>query len=165
MLELKNTEPEAESIIDAAKEKAAKIISESEIMKGIQRKAEELKAEFVSEYKSSNKSLFLTNYEEIKKIIGSDSLYAIMNKNRKWGVIDFSGKIITDFKYDDITGISAGDYELIMVYKDGKHGFVTLDGKEIIPPEYECPSAFFGGKAEVTKNGERFFINIKNERI
>lgn len=152
MSKLKNIEKDKE-----------RIIFESEIMRAIQRKSQELKTELLSDV--PKKALFLSNYEETKRISGSDRFYAIKNKNHKWGVIDSFGKIITDFKYDDITGISDGDYELIMVYKDNKHGFVTFDGCEIIPPEYECVSAFFGGKAEVTKNGERFCINIKNERI
>lgn len=165
MLDLENARVEAKTIIENAEKEAQKIVSESEIMKAIQEKAKELKTELVQKGSILNNSLSLTNYIETKKVMGSSNLWAIMGENRKWGVIDSNGHILTDYKYDDITGISDGDYELIMIYKDGKHGFADMSGDEIIPPEYDCQSAFYGGKAEVTKNGETYYINIKNERV
>jgi len=64
----------------------------------------------------------------------------IQNKDRtKWGLIDFSGKIILPFEFDNV------DYEswslekngYAVVEKNGKKGLVNTDGKLVIPCSYE----------------------------
>lgn len=76
----------------------------------------------------------------------SDEGLALINKDGKWGLMDESGKIITDCMYDEVEGFAEGYYQVI---KDGKAGFVDKKGKEIIPCNFYATFAFKDGFAKV----------------
>lgn len=83
--------------------------------------------------------------------------FAIVKKGG-WGVINKQEEVILDFEYERIDMFSryledsSQEYSGFTVYKDGKSGFVGLDGQSIIPCEWEecIPSCDFiycrGGK-------------------
>jgi hypothetical protein len=56
------------------------------------------------------------------------------NRNRKLGLLDANGKLMTSFIYDEIETI---DYGFYRVRIDTKYGVLNKDGKEITPVKYD----------------------------
>ncbi|GAA4070760.1 hypothetical protein GCM10022389_14980 [Flavobacterium cheonanense] len=56
------------------------------------------------------------------------------NRNRKVGLLDANGKLMTSFIYDEIETI---DYGFYRVRIDSKYGVLNKDGKEITPVKYD----------------------------
>ena len=82
---------------------------------------------------------------------------------------DLQGKEIATFEreYDDFTYYNDG-YGLVML--DGKVGLVTVDGKEIIPPEYDNLGNYDdrildSGYICAEKDGKFGFLNAKGEVV
>lgn len=69
----------------------------------------------------------------------------------------------------DLKGYSAVDIltedGVIAVCKDGKWGFVDVNGEEIIKPEYEAARSFSNGLAAVCKDGKWGFIDMDNNLV
>ena len=87
----------------------------------------------------------------------------IVEKNGKKGLVDNSGKKITDCKYDELyfTWSSSGDY--FTATKGGKKGALNSKGIEIIPCEYDeiyKHDALFNAK----KGDKTEYISIKKNK-
>jgi hypothetical protein len=86
--------------------------------------------------------------------------YAAVEKGDKYGLIDKTGKMVLDAKYDWLGKYSEG---LIPAKKDTLYGFINLKGAWVIKPEYNYAEAFHQGLAAVSKGpyGEEHwgFIN------
>ena len=90
----------------------------------------------------------------------------------KYGLIDFSGKIITKAIYEEISSVRYKEGE-ILVKKDGKYGVINNKGIELIPTEYdeiEADKYYRDGNysesgyivKKTTNNGYRYgYINSK----
>ncbi len=97
-------------------------------------------------------------------------------ENDKFGLIDLSGNIITDAKYDDIEGLISKEGELL-VKKDDKFGVINNRGKELIKIKYdyiagdEYYRADDGYKSsgyiigEKKDNGYRYGYMNKNQKL
>ena len=72
----------------------------------------------------------------------------IVEKNGKKGLIDNSGKKITDCKYDELYSLHTGRGGYFVVTKDGKKGILNDKGIEIIPCEYD----------EIYKHNALFYV-------
>lgn len=91
---------------------------------------------------AKNEEIF-TQYEKVMAIslngIASDIPYEksvlIYQKNGKYGLINFEGKVIVKEKYDEIQGLTYKEGEFL-VKKDDKYGVINLKGAQIIKPEY-----------------------------
>lgn len=79
-----------------------------------------------------------------------------------FGFIDKSGKMLTEFVYDDADDMRAG---VARVRKGTKLGLVNPQGQEIVKPAYSDIGVFNEGKAVVGQNGIYGFINDKGEEI
>jgi len=85
----------------------------------------------------------LTEYENISaientdgKIVWYEDNLLKFQKNGKFGLIDFEGKIIIEPEYDNIYALD-GIEKSIIIEKDGKKGLVNTSlGEIIIPAEY-----------------------------
>ena len=96
--------------------------------------------------------------------------YAVVKSQGKWGMIDRDGHVTVPFAYDQIplSGFCADDR--YGVVKNGKFGYVTLDGTEAIPCRFDipfgkCDSEFREGVAPVSLHGRVFFINPAGEEV
>lgn len=69
----------------------------------------------------------------------------LVKKNDKFGIIDTSNKVIMPFtnKYAVVESISEGMAPVMS--KSGKWGFINIDGKEVVTPEYDYTNGHFGG--------------------
>lgn len=93
---------------------------------------------------NSNKEQILTEYESVEPIklknIASDLTYekSVLKykKDDKYGIINFSGKELTQPIYKQIDSISYKEGELL-VKKDGKYGVININGNILVKPEYD----------------------------
>ncbi len=75
-------------------------------------------------------------FDGLTKVTMSDSIIAVI-KDGKWGFMTETGRIITTPKYQSInTDSEIGKYGCI-VKLNGKKGVVNIEGKEVIPTEYD----------------------------
>ena len=92
--------------------------------------------------------------------------YAIAKKNGKFGCIDTNGKAVIPFEHD---GIALPDKGLIRLKKgtrsSGRWGLYTLDGKVILPQEYQLIDEFHDGEALIIKDRKYGLIDRKGNII
>jgi hypothetical protein len=74
--------------------------------------------------------------------------YVAIDKNDKYGLMDKTGKMVLDAKFDWLGKYSEG---LIPAKKDTLYGFIDLKGNWVIKPEYNSAEAFYHGLAAVSK--------------
>ena len=92
---------------------------------------------------SKNKELF-TNYDQIYGLENYDENNNLwyennvlkVEKDGKYGLIDFNGKEILNCSYDDIYTLKGTENSIITV-KDEKKGLVNDSGKELVKTAYE----------------------------
>ena len=83
--------------------------------------------------------------------------------NSKSALINEKGEYLTEFIYDDIYGGSEeGFFE---VRKDGKHGHIDLNGKEIVPCIYDDGSYFSEGVAPEQLGNKWGVIDFRNAPV
>lgn len=68
---------------------------------------------------------------------------------------------VEPFFCDGLILVGGGDNEVTM----GKYGYADKSGKIVIPYQYDYASHFNKGKAEVSKDGRTFYIDIKGKEI
>lgn len=84
--------------------------------------------------KDYNKVEAIDNYDSKQNIWFEDNLLRV-EKDGKYGLVDFEGKVILQCEYDSIQSLK-GVTENIVVEKDGKVGLVNAKGQTIIKTEY-----------------------------
>lgn len=92
---------------------------------------------------SQNQEIF-TEYANIEAISNKDESNTIwyegnalkIQKEGKYGLINFEGKTLLQPEYEEITSIK-GIENAIKVKKDGKYGIVGNDGKIVVEPKYK----------------------------
>ena len=76
----------------------------------------------------------------------------------KYGLINFKGEEITEFKYDFIDEFS---YDVAIVKMDGKFGLINFKGVEITPIIYDSISTIkFKSGAKAVLNGIEGWITL-----
>ncbi|MFK8102796.1 MAG: WG repeat-containing protein [Saprospiraceae bacterium] len=107
-----------------------------------------------------------TNYVDKKN--PSLGLVAVKNIIGEWGYISVKeGNVITkiDFKYE-IAWPHSEKEELAYVKRNGKCGFINLQGEEVIPLKYAAAASFQEGLAMVKKGDRNYaFINAKGTEV
>lgn len=90
---------------------------------------------------------------------------AVVEKDRKYGYINASGKLIIPLtgEYDSVSGFRGG---LATVRKNGKEGLINTSGKLIVPCIYDVIAPFTeDGMATVVKDGKFGFMNTSGELV
>ena len=95
--------------------------------------------------------------------IADKNMLMLLRKDGKWGVVENSGKQVTDFKYEDMDG--RYNFGRLMVKYGRLYGYIDRKGREIIPFQFEKATPFWKGKAIVRKCEKLFAINIKGEEV
>lgn len=106
------------------------------------------------------KSIFTCEFDEVKR----DEIYCNfirIRKNGKWGCYHWDKRQwIIPAQYDEI-GEFSSDMDLVGASKDGKWGYITLKGQEVIPLKYDYVTPFSEEKAIVFKDGRLEVIDRK----
>ncbi len=114
---------------------------------------------------SKNKTIFtgydniyaIENYDENHNLCYEDGALKV-EKNKKYGLIDFSGKEILACNYDDIYALQ-GTPNSIIIVKDNKKGVVNTSGKVLAESEYdEITSLGKDTKMYIVKKEEKYGI-------
>jgi WG containing repeat len=80
-----------------------------------------------------------------------------------YGYINKSGKEVVPVKYE---GAYLSQIDFVKVSLNKKWGLIDLEGNIVLAVIYEKIDNFSeNGKAEVTLNGETFYVNKKGERV
>lgn len=79
-----------------------------------------------------------------------------LKKNGFWGFIDYTGKEMIPFKFEQVSKFSDG---LAWFKESDKYGYIDKSGKIIIAATYDKPGLFEDGVAYVTLNGKSVKIN------
>jgi len=90
-----------------------------------------------------NEEIF-TNYEKVEAIANKDENNNLwyednvlrVKKDGKYGIINLSGKELTNIEYDEIIAMD-GIRNSLKVKKDGKYGVIDNEGKELILTQYK----------------------------
>ena len=86
-----------------------------------------------------------------------------MQEGTKYGLIDSKGKVLVDFKYQEITPVYEG---LCWAKKDGKWGLVSSGGKELTDFIYEGGNnADAGGYASAVKDKKMGLLDKNGKTV
>ncbi len=126
----------------------------------------------------TGKEVIPCDYEYLNKLSYNNSNF-LARKNKMFGLIDNSGQIIVDFKYDFLGASGNDQYLLINQFGQvrnsraygGKFGLINMKGNTIIPCEYKSMDAelsdsviiceTFDGKAKIYDLTQNRFIEIE----
>lgn len=100
----------------------------------------------------------LENYDENHNLWYEDNVL-LVQKDGKYGLIDFSGKKVLDVKYDKIETLK-GTKNSLITEKDNKKGLVNCSGQEMVANEYdEITSLGQDTKAYIVKQDGKYGVN------
>ncbi len=115
---------------------------------------------------------FKNIYDEISEFTKNELI--AVKKNRKWGVVNRDGELLTPLKYDNIREF---DDEFVLVniddttsdsnynsYWRGKWGLLNKNGEEITPIKYSRIEKF-GFESRISSDDEFIFINIDDGKL
>ncbi|MBQ2541326.1 MAG: WG repeat-containing protein, partial [Paludibacteraceae bacterium] len=111
------------------------------------------------------KGNFLIDYQKKSLSNLGEGRVAFYNSSTsKYGVWDKNGNEIISAKYDDIEPFTCG---LALVEKNGKGGFISPKGEEVIPCRYASSGFFYDDVAWVRKSSDSRWeiINKKGETL
>jgi len=101
-------------------------------------------------------------YKEIKAI-GEDYKegYITINNENKYGVIDFTGKVILDNKYEDVT--VCGDKKYV-VKDSGVYKIISLDGETLIDTGFDEVKSINGDNI-IIKKGSNYGVITSSKEV
>ncbi|MCB9267858.1 MAG: WG repeat-containing protein [Lewinellaceae bacterium] len=115
-------------------------------------------------------------YQKVKGIFHGDS-YAVQSESTKlWAMFNEERKQITGFNYEDfIKPQKVGDLYLCKIKRNGKYGYIDVEGRERVAPKYdELSDYFFDGYGFLARKylalaregkSNRFFIDPYGEFV
>ncbi len=98
-------------------------------------------------------------------IMEYDESHMIIMENERYYVVDIQSQQKTTAGYDYL--LLANEDDLVVALQDNKYGYITKDGKTVIPFKYEYATPFYDGIAAVneTEEGDVLYINTKGEYV
>ncbi|MBK8521424.1 MAG: WG repeat-containing protein [Chitinophagaceae bacterium] len=80
------------------------------------------------------------------------------SQDGKWGLLDNTGKALTDFMYDGALSFKNG-YAVVML--DDKYGLINKAGKLVVPAEYKSLGSIYKNTMLGIRAAETVFYNLK----
>ena len=104
--------------------------------------------EYKTEIINSKNEKILTKYEHVEPIIFKDATTEVpyeksvlmYKENNKYGIIDFTGKKITNAIYDSIESLLYKE-GCLLVKKENKYGVINIKGKQMVETKYDSITA------------------------
>lgn len=108
-----------------------------------------------------NTDVLKTGFDSIKQILSSQENAVIFSKSGKYGIMNLSGKILIDAKYDSLEETKVG---MFIAKKSDKYGIIDINEVEKIPFEYNSIS--YNEKADIyIAEDSNFNSNILNNNL
>ena len=118
---------------------------------------------------NEGKEIF-TEYEEVEAIALKNLITEVpyeksvlkYKKDGKYGLIDYTGKVITKPIYEEIDNLLYKEGELL-VKQDGKYGVINIKGVTLLKPEYDSIACdgYYNNDSKYGKDG--YIVSIKTD--
>ena len=113
--------------------------------------------------KNGNKLFELPDRDMIVDEFEDEDIAFVMEKGGLYAVMNNKGDFLTDFIYNGIYGGS--EEGLFEAERNGKHGHIDINGKEIIPCMYDEGSYFSEGVVAECLNGKWGMVDYFNNTV
>ena len=118
---------------------------------------------------NEGKEIF-TEYEEVEAIALKNLITEVpyeksvlkYKKDGKYGLIDYTGKVITKPIYEEIDNLLYKEGELL-VKQDGKYGVINIKGVTLLKPEYDSIACdgYYNNDSKYGKDG--YIVSVKTD--
>jgi hypothetical protein len=93
-------------------------------------------------------------YQGLERTFNFKEGMVSMGQNRKYGFLDTSGKVVVNFKYDNVEPFDNGIAKVWVGWKYA--GYINKNGNEIIPPDFEAMD-----QANLRRYHDKYIIGSK----
>mgnify|MGYP004515233023 CR=1 FL=1 len=109
----------------------------------------------------ANEDVLTKGFDSIKQVLEKQENAVVFVKSNKYGVMNLSGEVLIEAKYDDLKETKTG---LFIAKKDDKYGIIDIQNQEKLPFEYT--SIVYNKKANiyVTEDSD-FNSNVLNAEL
>ena len=104
----------------------------------------------------------VTPFEFTKTRKPTNGLFWVQKK-KKWGCIDKTGKVRIPFLYDEANGFTAENRTAVSI--NGKFGHIYKSGKIRTPLKYDCASYFQNGRSLVRIKDKYGYIDVNDKLV
>lgn len=109
----------------------------------------------------NNKPIFKKWYDEVRTS-SLNSEYFIVKENGRYGVIDRNEKVIVPITYLEFGESHYSDGSYLARNKDGKYGFMLLDGRVTLPFNYDNVKKGYYNNIISIQNGKCGLVRVNN---
>lgn len=109
----------------------------------------------------NNVPLFKTWYDHLKAPSNGRNFYIVKNENR-YGVIDESEKAVIPMEYLEFADYPFSDGSYLAKNKDGKYGFILIDGRITLPFEYDNLTKTYNNNIVSVQNGKCGLVQVNS---
>lgn len=111
---------------------------------------------------NNNVIVSFENNNTIERIISNPKQF-IVSQSNKYGIIDYTGKVLVPPMYD--TFVQNTTKNFYVVSRDEKYGFIDSLGKIIAPLIYDYAAGLWGGLAIVKRNNKYGAIDSSGKEV
>ncbi len=109
----------------------------------------------------NNKPIFKKWYDELR-VSAMNSEYFIVKENGRYGVIDRNEKVIVPVTYLEFSESHYSDGSYLARNKDGKYGFMLIDGRVTLPFNYDNVRKGYYNNIISIQNGKCGLVRVNN---
>jgi hypothetical protein len=109
----------------------------------------------------NNIPLFKTWYDYLKAPSNGRNFYIVKNENR-FGVIDENEKAVIPMEYLEFADYPFSDGSYLAKNKDGKYGFILIDGRITLPFEYDNLTKTYNNNIVSVQNGKCGLVQVNS---
>ena len=108
-----------------------------------------------------SEDVLTTGFDAITQILSGEENMVIFRKNNKYGIMDLSGQVKLEAKYDSLKQAKVGLY---IAQRDGKYGIININDEEKLAFNYT--SIVYNEKADIyIAEDENFNSSILNSNL
>jgi hypothetical protein len=90
---------------------------------------------------------------------------AVVRRDGMWGLIDAEGKLIQEFRHDQIGNVFSESEGLFSTEQSGRYGYLDRNSRWVVPPAYGHGNSFSEGVAAVWNEGRWAFIDKVGRQV
>jgi hypothetical protein len=109
----------------------------------------------------NNKPLFKNWYDEVRSS-SMNTDYFIVKENSRYGVVDHNEKVIVPITYLEFSESNYSDGSYLARNKDGKYGFMLIDGRITLPFNYDNVRKGYYNNIVSIRNGKCGLVSVNS---